>query len=390
LEEAIALVDWAGRAEKGDAATRSRLVARIADAGILAELAPRGRIPSDISTRTIRHGRMRLARLAEEIPLVVLPWLPTGNRPADAEISFAEDPDFGRPASELEIPDAGVRFVRLGSRKRLCVARELPLSPLPDADRVPTTGAVLRSSGNRVLVGSRDVRFDSRVRHALQVLEAVWPRAVKDVCSFAWRVVPVTDRSMVSYSSARRPGVLYIHVGSRPSIRLAEDLLHETVHVRVHALESLHSLVVPCAPDGEPPRFWSPWRQEWRPVRGLLHGACTFTAGEEFFERSLRAGERGALRLTASRRRWLARRLLEERESVAIALRVLAVARRRGYLTPEGRRLLDTVRRTHGGLSRSAGNRRRELATTRAGRRELETFGEWKAAMAARPLRWGW
>jgi HEXXH motif-containing protein len=388
VEDALAMLDAARSAARGGAGGRSLLVDRVADAGVLAELAPGGRIPPDFPSRAGVYGRRCLSRLAAEVPLYAAPWLAGSDRPRAVRVPFVADLDLGRPADELDVPDAGVRFLRRGGSPFARVGRSDLLPPLPDGSRYPTTGAVLRARGTRVYVGRRDRAFDSRVPGALDLLEAAWPEGAFDVRALAWRVVPVTDWATVSYSSARRPGVLYIHVHSRPLVRLAEDLLHETVHVRLHAVESIRSLAVPRGESGEEPRFWSPWRMEWRPVRGLLHGACTFAAGEEFFHRMLAAADAGTARFPPARRLWLAGRLLEERTNVGIALRALDRARRQGLLTPAGRELVEAARAAHASLSAPASRRRRELARTAKGREVLEHLHRFREAVRRRPLRW--
>jgi HEXXH motif-containing protein len=110
---------------------------------------------------------------------------------------------------------------------------------------------------------------------------------------------------VVSYSSAARPGITWIQRalgrgrGAAGAMHLAEHLLHEGTHQRVHDLEVL----APIAPgDEDGPRFYSPWRQEWRPLRGLLHGACTFTVGAGYFVRVLQGLEEERVILDAGER----------------------------------------------------------------------------------------
>ena len=93
-------------------------------------------------------------------------------------------------------------------------------------------------------------------------------------------------------NAARKPGIAYVNVNSSPIVRLAEDLVHETAHMRLHEIEAVHDLLVPAALAEDGPRFYSPWRREWRPLRGLLHACCTFTTGALFFERMLAAADR--------------------------------------------------------------------------------------------------
>ncbi len=378
VEEALSLV------ETSRGGSLSRLVDLVADAGVLADLAPEGSIPTRFRRGVGAYADARLGRLAEEAPLLAFPWLAPASRPRQTRVSFAPDADLGRPANELEMPAAAVRFERKDAAT--LVLRRADAFPVVTTG--PSTGAVLRTKGSRVEVGTRDPRFDTRVARALELLDLVWPDAAEEVRALAWRVVPVTDRAIVSYSSLRRPGILYVHVRSAPLLRLAEDLLHETVHVRVHTIETLRPLVVPRGPDGEEPRDWSPWRLEWRPVRGLLHGACTFTAGAEYFERALRAVDERSLSVSPARRLWLARRLLEECASVTIALRSLRRAAREGVLTPAGREVVEAVGKRRAALGRAAAVRRKNLEATAKGRGHLRLLSEWRDEMRRRPLRW--
>jgi HEXXH motif-containing protein len=317
----------------------SDLVARVADLGLLAELAPGGRIPRDFSKRARRVAREQLRRQLEE-------W--------DAPHRVRrDDRDVGLRAGD---------------------------DPLPPGLSV---GRVVSTRGTTVEIQGHDARFERNVVRALDFLGAVWPDAALMVFGRTWRVVPVVERGVVSYSSAVRPGIMWVqralgHGTVRAgAMHLAEHLLHEGTHQRVHDLEVL----APIAPaEEEGPRFYSPWRQEWRPLRGLLHGACTFTVGAGYFARTLGAWESGVVRLPVEERPWLTRRFLEEMENVRVALRFLD----RAALPRAGKRLLATVKHAHAALRAEARRRRaalppRELAKVEAHARELRR----------QPLRWG-
>jgi HEXXH motif-containing protein len=183
--------------------------------------------------------------------------------------------------------------------------------------------------------------------------------------------------------------VSFINIRSAPGIRLAEDLLHEAVHERLHRIERVHPLVAP-----ESPRVYSPWRREWRPLRGLVHGACTFGAGASFFSRALAAsgGARPALRLTRARRLWLARRLVEEWDALGEALRILAAARREGWLRPAGIRLESEVRAGWRALRSEAVRCLALLERTPAARGHVAALRRQRERTGARAVRWsaGW
>ena len=317
----------------------SDLVARVADSGVLAELAPGGRIPRDFAARAARVARAQLRRQLEE-------WKAPDRVRQD-------DPDLGLRAGDAPLP--------------------LGLS----------VGRVVTTRGTTVRIGNPDARFEKNVVRALDFLGAVWPDAAQMVGGRTWRVVPVVERGVVSYSSAARPGITWIQrslgrgAGVAGAMHLAEHLLHEGTHQRVHDLEVL----APIAPsDEEGPRFYSPWRQEWRPLRGLLHGACTFTVGAGYFARALRASEERVVQLRAGERPWLTRRFLEEMENVRVALRYLE----RAALPRAGKRLLATVKREHAALRAEA--RRRHAGLSRTERADVEAHAR---ILRAQPLRWG-
>ena len=328
-EDALSLRDTRG----------SALVARVADLGLLAELAPGGKIPRDFAARAGRVARAQLRRQTEL-------WKPPDRVRWD-------DPDLGLRAGDPPPP--------------------LGLS----------VGRVVTTRGTAVHVGNTDARFEKNVVRALDFLGTVWPDAAQMVGGRTWRVVPVVDRGVVSYSSVVRPGITWVQrslgrgTGIAGAMHLAEHLLHEGTHQRVHDLEVLAAI---APPEDEGPRFYSPWRQEWRPLRVLLHGACTFTVGAGYFARALRASEAGLVQLAAGHGPWLTRRFLEEMENVRVALRYLE----RAALPPGGRRLLATVRREHAGLGAEARRRRARLP-----RRERAAMDAHARALRAQPLRWG-
>jgi hypothetical protein len=305
----------------------SDLVARVADLGLLPQLAPGGKIPRDFAARAARVARVQLRRQREE-------W-----RAPDRVVH--DDPDLGLRAGDAPLP--------------------LGLS----------VGRVVSRRGTTVHIGNPDPRFEKNVVRALDFLGAVWPDAAQMVGGRTWRVVPVTERGVVSYSSAVRPGITWIQRslghgrGVAGAMHLAEHLLHEGTHQRVHDLEVLAPI---ASSDEEGPRFYSPWRQEWRPIRGLLHGTCTFTVGAGYFVRALRAAKGGVVQLPVAERRWLTRRFLEEMENVRVALRYLE----RAALPKAGKRLLAIVTREHAALSAEA--RRRRARLTVAERAGLEAY----------------
>jgi hypothetical protein len=339
VEDALAL-------ELAAVGPRSALVEKVADAGILARLAPGGRIPRNFPERVRKSVREELQRASRSLRRIL---------GIDA-VYLDDDADRGR---------------RLGD---------------PAEPALVSIGRVLESKGLEIRIGRPSPSFEKKVVAALELLARAWPEGRNLLAGRTWCVVPVTEWATVSWSSPRKPGIVYIHVDSSPLVRVAEDLVHETTHVRLHEIEALHPLFTPKALAEDGPRFYSPWRREWRPLRGLLHACTTFTVGARFFERLLASDEA----LPAARRLWIARRLLEEQAMVASCLPVLRAASRERLLTAAGRRVASAIEREHRALKRAASSAARTLRSTPAGRAQLARFERLRARLDAKPVRWSW
>jgi HEXXH motif-containing protein len=147
---------------------------------------------------------------------------------------------------------------------------------------------------------------------------------------------------------AARPGISFINVTGKTLLDLADDLLHETAHHRLHDLQGTTALMKTGPSTLEVQAFDSPWRGTRRPLHGLLHGAYTFLFRAELFRRLLGAqggrSRRPGPRLTTGGRAFVRRELRRERRMIDSALRDLEGAARSGLLTPAGRSLVRRLR----------------------------------------------
>ena len=103
-------------------------------------------------------------------------------------------------------------------------------------------------------------------------------------------LVPLLARGMsgISATSRHAPGTVTL-TPPRDGTRLAATLVHELQHTRLGlALE-----LIPLA--GRPPgeRLYSPWREDPRPLTGLIHGLHAATAVADFWRIEAQAGQAG-------------------------------------------------------------------------------------------------
>ena len=103
----------------------------------------------------------------------------------------------------------------------------------------PLVARRLLSRPTTIRVGAQVPGLTQRLTRALVLLRRAWPGAFDDVRSFTEIVVPLDEPGTVSYSISARPGYSFINVWGKTYLQLVDDLLHETAHHKLHALEEL-------------------------------------------------------------------------------------------------------------------------------------------------------
>ena len=123
-------------------------------------------------------------------------------------------------------------------------------------------------------------------QEALQLLDYVVPssRCIHALVRSIIVLAPDNPDTDISYSHPAIPFSIFISCSAQPSdyqeIRLLEAILHEAMHLQLSLIERYFALIKPT---GESDMHYSPWRNEARPVRGVLHGLFVFRAIYEFF-----------------------------------------------------------------------------------------------------------
>lgn len=379
----------------------------VAESDFLPIVAPRGRLPKDFVRRCLAVARERKIALAAEREALVLgtrlsrrwnaarlrrrdtiPWLaPDIDHRSLARLallarSYPGEPDEGLARGELAIPGVrltingngairrretvpgsdivlGVRDAALGAGTAKRQARPYrthaheQLQPHHRVRRSPESPA--DHAGARLPKASTVAggAIAGRLGRALAIVEAAWPEAAWEIRRRTRQVLTLDEPGLVSYSLPSRPGVSFINVRGKSLLDLADDLLHETAHHRLHAIEDACSLFrkMRGSAGKDEPRFWSPWRRARRPLRGLFHAAYTFAFRAELFDRILRvaranAGRVGPATLRKSALSHLAAASRTERRWIARSLRDLEGPVAHPRLTPAGRRVLASIRRT--------------------------------------------
>jgi HEXXH motif-containing protein len=166
---------------------------------------------------------------------------------------------------------------------------------------------------------------------ALELIHAVDPRRGEQIAAAITWYLPLIGRNPDGHRSrtaANLRGVLFLSPGRDQAV-LAEAIVHEYYHSVLHARMEVEPLLA----GGDERRFYSPWREDPRPLAGLLHALYVHAGVAEF---CLRAEQ--------------APRLARQAEAVRARRRRLVAQLRLGHaqvpgedLTGPGRKLLEEL-----------------------------------------------
>ena len=176
----------------------------------------------------------------------------------------------------------------------------------------------------------RDLQFAETLAKSLDLIEMVRPLqgTIAGTCRSLHVLLPPAPDFDVSCSDPSLPNSIFVScppVTEKDRVeRLAENLVHEALHLQLSLVERLEPLVSDVSRE-EP--IFSPWRGEGRTVRGLLHAVYVF-GNLRFFWGQVASSRPGSASFAGVR--------IETIDSEMAAASPLLESR---SLTPAGRRL---------------------------------------------------
>jgi HEXXH motif-containing protein len=177
--------------------------------------------------------------------------------------------------------------------------------------------------------------FEESLARAVAQLDRVASVGVT-VRALVWSVVPVDVEGPEYDTSYSDPDVpLSIFIGAHapasqvPSLRLAEGVLHEAMHLQLSLIEDVVPLI-----QGSSDWRHSPWQGRPRPTQGLLHGLYVFRVVQDFLCSAISSGDLEPVEVNYAEKR--VRQISEECTE-------LAAMPTSADLTPDGRRLVASL-----------------------------------------------
>ena len=153
---------------------------------------------------------------------------------------------------------------------------DIKVELLPDklTERWKRTG--LRFAGNADI---EDMNFWQVLEHSLGLIRMVEPilGTVSGLCR-CLHVLRASGHGFdCSYSDPLFPFSIFsscpVSTEDHRVERLAENIVHEALHLQLSLVETIEPLIVKCREEN---KFCSPWKGERRRVHGVLHGVYVF------------------------------------------------------------------------------------------------------------------
>lgn len=178
------------------------------------------------------------------------------------------------------------------------------------------------------------VTWHSTLQTATNLLRRHHPDLAAEVSAVICSLIPISSPDSAKSLSVTAPEFWgAIQCSLDPAPMMCEVLVHEYRHNLLHVLNDLDPIFKDDSPSGD--RFYSPWRDDARPLSGILHALFTFLGVVTFYTELLKGTD-----LTAQNRRAASRRTAAH----AMRLRLGAREFEKARLTDFGRGLFDGIR----------------------------------------------
>lgn len=165
----------------------------------------------------------------------------------------------------------------------------------------------------------------SVVRCAFDTIWKRWPEVHQEIEEFVQQLTFFESVRIIGFVDFQSHGSIFLRRETieEDAVRLAEEIIHESCHVRLNSILAVEPLFL----NGEEALYSSPLRQEPRPMFGVFHQMYVLSRLLFFYDRFATETHR-------ERRAWIAQALQES----------FAVVSMHAQPTPAGANLIESVR----------------------------------------------
>jgi hypothetical protein len=197
------------------------------------------------------------------------------NAPAGITLAIAQTDGVTRfvwsDGSSVTLPNDGSPLPSTVSNDRLQI--------LPSVMGQPILNGIADYENEGVDLGLAEqtelFRQGALLRDGIALLREVWPTAYSAAKRHLRGLVLLEQRAYArSHSPVALGGVMFTTLDSPD--RLADLICHEASHVRMNAVRRYDAIAEPKDADAAAAGFQSPWRNDPRPLQGLIDGVHAF------------------------------------------------------------------------------------------------------------------
>lgn len=202
---------------------------------------------------------------------------------------------FAIPGTDQFIAAAGLDRIEILEYDGEKLIFNTPLAKLQQCPKVHTQGCNIRLQyslfnlpaikyGKALLAPGNQFQHQNqdKLEQAIDLLEKYQPDVFNQFCQFL-RVIAVKpfedDSDFYNVSHSDLPGAFIVTL-SEARFELVENLIHEFHHNRLFFLEEYGAFLEDSEDEAS---FYSPWRQDPRPLYGILHAAYVYTPVCEYW-----------------------------------------------------------------------------------------------------------
>ncbi|MET7762924.1 HEXXH motif domain-containing protein [Streptomyces sp. NPDC005393] len=224
-------------------------------------------------------------------------WLPSLGRATLPGVSGSRAVQAGFDGDALTLRHGGETLRVPFSSRRAVPGWQPPASLALELPEGPMEVHLSDLSPYRILpadsAGQRSPSSDERADHWAELLGSAWPllrradpQAAEDVAACLRSIEPLPPSTPFRWHSATMGDGMGGLAASAPTgsetagaPQFAAILTHEVQHSKLSALMHMYSLHT----QENQQRLYAPWRDDPRPLRGMLHGVYAFTAVARFW-----------------------------------------------------------------------------------------------------------
>ena len=160
--------------------------------------------------------------------------------------------------------------------------RSINICPMPEEIMVMYSDSGAKPYSSEILQNSTVLQCLQESLEILATIPTVYA-TVSHLVACLHILQPEDDDFDISYSLPNIPFSIFISVPSKrmdnDALRVAEAILHEAMHLQLTLMEQCVPMIIETNE-----KYFSPWKNEYRQPRGVLHASYVFCVIKQFFE----------------------------------------------------------------------------------------------------------